>query len=133
MSRLSEPEYLTTQYGDAGNLAAVQELGACFARTDLRRRVDELRISDARPLVDYVRSMADANINATITPVVIAHGTLLAEDRDAIYDATGRSAAVRQRRSWTARLLTIVGPPHRLQEVAGRLSWLKIGQPPMVS
>ena len=52
-------------------------------------------------------------------------GTLLATDRQEIYDATGVSAAVRFRDSWGMRMLTLAGPPDNLTE-ARRMAMSRI-------
>ncbi|CAE7263312.1 unnamed protein product [Symbiodinium sp. CCMP2592] len=52
-------------------------------------------------------------------------GTLTAEDRQEIKDATGVSAAVRYRNSFGMRMLTLAGPPDHLSE-ARRMAMAKI-------
>ena len=48
-------------------------------------------------------------------------GTLMADDRDAIFVATGVSASVRQRMAWDSRYLQLEGaPPAGVEEASHR-------------
>ena len=55
--------------------------------------------------------------DALLGPVELpgGSGTLTQAQKQLIYDATGCSANVRQRRTWHGRCLTIVGPPEALR------------------
>ena len=55
-----------------------------------------------------------------VTFYIAVEGTLMKEDRDAIFAATGVSASVRQRPSWDRRYLVLQGPPSGMEEASHR-------------